>query len=258
MRPQLAISLAFLLAGPASAGVKTKSVTYEHGGVKFTGLLAWDDAVSGKRPGVLVVHEVWGLNDYAKKRAEQLAGMGYVAFACDMYGGGKQTSHPDDAFKFMAEAKTNEEVWRGRALAGLQVLRNHEAVDSSKLAAIGYCFGGATIMQLAQSGADLKVIVSFHGGMQPPTPEQAKAIKCKVMICHGAVDPLIPEATMQNIRKALDDAKVDYEMIYYGGALHSFTVPNAEKAGIKGLGYNEAADRRSWRDMRDLFSEVFK
>jgi dienelactone hydrolase len=113
-------------------------------------------------------------------------------------------------------------------------------------------------MQLAQSGADLKAIVSFHGGMQPPTAEQAKAIKCKVLICHGAIDPLISEATMQNIRKSLDDAKVDYEMIYYGGALHSFTVPDAEKAGIKGLGYNEAADRRSWRDMRDLFNEVFK
>src|SRR5205823_8933804 len=128
--------------------------TYEHGGVKFTGHLAWDDAVSGKRPGVLVVHELWGLNDYAKKRAEQLAAMGYVAFACDMYGDGKLAKHPDDGMKFMAEARKIADVWRGRAVAALKVLQDHEAVDASKLAAIGYCFGGATIMQLAYTGAD--------------------------------------------------------------------------------------------------------
>jgi dienelactone hydrolase len=258
MRSLLAASLALVFVLPVSAAVRTKSVNYEYDGQKFTGMLAWDDAKTGKRPGVLVVHEVWGLNDYAKQRAEKLAAMGYVAFACDMYGDGKQSSHPEDAFKFMAEAKKNEETWRGRANTALKVLRDHELVDSTNLAAIGYCFGGATIMQLAYTGADLKAIVSFHGGFPPPTAEQAGAIKCKVMICHGAQDPLIQESAMQGIRKSLDDAKVDYEMIYYGGAMHSFTVPDAEKSGIKGLAYNAAADRRSWRDMQDLFREVFK
>lgn len=257
MRHLLAASIA-LLSTPAFAAVKTRPVTYEFGGVKFTGHLAWDDAKSGKRPGVLVVHEWWGLDEYAKKRAEQLAELGYVAFACDMYGDGKLAKHPDDAMKFAGEARKNADVWRGRAQTALKVLQDHEAVDSSKLAAIGYCFGGSTVMQLAMSGADLKAITSFHGGLQAPTPEQAKAIKCKVLICHGALDTFIPEATLQAVRKALDDAKVDYEMLYYGGALHSFTVPNAEKAGVKGIAYNAAADRRSWQAMLDLFHEAFK
>jgi dienelactone hydrolase len=258
MRLLLALSLALLIAAPATAAVKTKAVTYEHGGVTFTGHLAWDDSISGKRPGILVVHEYWGLNDYAKKRAEQLAAMGYVAFACDMYGDGKLAKHPDDAMKFAGEVRQNAGVWRGRAQAALKVLQDHEAVDASKLAAIGYCFGGSTVMQLAYTGADVKAVVSFHGGLQAPDSTQAKAIKSKVLICHGAIDSFIPDATMQSVRKAFDDAKVDYEMVYYGGATHSFTVPDAAKAGVPGLAYNEAADRRSWRDMRDLFNEVFK
>jgi dienelactone hydrolase len=143
-------------------------------------------------------------------------------------------------------------------MAALKVLQDHEAVDASKIAAIGYCFGGSTVMQLAMNGADVKAVVSFHGGLQPPTPEQAKAIKCKVLICHGALDTFIPEATLQAVRKALDEHKVDYEMIYYGGAVHSFTVPEADKAGMPGIAYHAAADRRSWRDMLALFHEVFK
>jgi len=258
MHHLLAATIALAVAVPAFAAVKTKEVTYESGGVKFTGHLAWDDSVTGKRPGVLVVHEWWGLNDYAKKRAEQLAALGYVAFACDMYGDGKVAKHPDDALKFANEVRQNIGVWRARAQAALQVLRDQETVDPNKLAAIGYCFGGSTVMQLAFSGADLKAAVSFHGGLQAPTPEQAKAIHAKVLICHGALDSFIPEATLQDVRRALDNAKVDYEMVYYGGATHSFTVPDAEKAGVQGIAYNAAADHRSWRDMRDLFNEVFK
>jgi dienelactone hydrolase len=258
MRHLLAISLVLFVVLPVPAAVKTKAVAYEHGGVHFTGHLAWDDAATGKRPGVLVVHEWWGLNEFAKKRAEQLAGMGYVAFACDMYGDGKLAKHPDDAMKFANEVRQNAGVWRGRAQAALKVLQDHEAVDPSKLAAIGYCFGGSTVMQLAYAGADVRAVVSFHGGLQPPTADQAKAIKSKVLICHGALDTFIPEETLQKVRKAFDDAKIDYEMVYYGGATHSFTVPDAARAGVPGLAYNEAADRRSWRDMRDLFNEVFK
>lgn len=258
MRHLFAISIALIAAPSAFAAVKTRPVSYEFGGVKFTGHLAWDAAKSGQRPGVLIVHEWWGLDDYAKKRAEQLAELGYVAFACDMYGDGKLAKHPDDARKFAGEARANADVWRGRALAALKVLQDQEAVDPTRIAAIGYCFGGSTVMQLAMNGSDVKAVVSFHGGLQTPTPDQAKAIKCKVLICHGALDTFIPEATLQAVRKALDDAKVDYEMIYYGGAVHSFTVPHADKAGMPGVAYNAAADRRSWRDMLDLFHEVFK
>jgi dienelactone hydrolase len=258
MRQMISVSLGLILATPAFAGVMTKSVTYEHGGAKCTGFLAWDDAKTGKRPGVLVIHEWWGLDEYAKKRAEQLAEMGYVAFACDMYGDGKLAKHPEDAMKFASEVRKSADTWRGRALAALKILANHEAVDASKLAAIGYCFGGSTCMQLAYGGADVKAVVSFHGGLQPPSPEQAKAIKSKVLICHGALDALIPEDTLQKVRKALDDAKVDYRMVYYGGALHSFTVPEADKAKMPTLAYQKAADLRSWQDMRNLFDEVFK
>lgn len=258
MRSFVAFSAVLSFAVPSFAAVKTKSVTYEHAGTKCIGHLAWDDAKTGKRPGILVVHEWMGLDDYAKKRAEQLAGMGYVAFACDMYGDGKLAKHPDDARKFVGEVRKNADVWRGRALSALKVLKDHEAVDSTKLAAIGYCFGGATVMQMAYTGEPLKAVASFHGGFPAPEPAQAKAIKCKVLICHGAADPLIQDSALQATRKALEEAKVDYEMIYYGGALHSFTVPEASKHGVAGLGYQEAADKRSWQTMKNLFYEVFQ
>lgn len=253
----VALSFLFALTTVASAGVKTKDVEYTHDGTKLKGFLAWDDAVQGKRPGVLVVHEFWGLNDYARKRAEQLAGMGYVAFACDMYGEGKLAQHPMEASQMAGEVRKNIKMWQGRAQAGLKILQDNENVDAKKIAAIGYCFGGSTALQLGYSGADVAAIVTFHGALPIPDADQAKAIKAKVLICHGALDSFIPEATIQKVRTALEDAKVDFEMIYYGGAVHSFTVPGADKAGMKGVAYNEAADRRSWQAMQDLFAEVF-
>jgi dienelactone hydrolase len=245
-------------AAMAPAAVKTKTVTYKHGGVTFKGHLAWDDSIKGKRPGVLVVHEWWGLNDYARKRAEQLAKLGYVAFACDMYGEGKKTTHPKEAGAMATAVRKDLATWVGRARASLKVLEDHEAVDPKKLAAIGYCFGGSTALQLAYSGADLAAVVSFHGALPIPDEDQAKAIKARILICHGALDTFIPEATIQKVRAALDNARADYQMIYYGGAVHSFTVPDAGKAGVKGLAYNAAADRRSWAEMRRLFREAFE
>jgi dienelactone hydrolase len=251
---------ALVVAGttaPARAEVKTKTITYEYGGVTFKGYLAWDDAAKGKRPGVLVVHEWWGLNNYARGRARQLAELGYVAFACDMYGGGKFTEHPNEAGQMATEVRKNIQVWQGRAQAALRVLREQESVDSTKLAAIGYCFGGSTALELAYSGAELAAVVTFHAALPVPDPEQAKAIKAKVLINHGAADSFIPEKTCQELRAALEAAKVDYEFIYYGGAVHSFTVAGSEKVGRQGMAYNAAADRRSWRAMLDLFHEVF-
>jgi dienelactone hydrolase len=253
----LALSLALSSAASAHAEVKTKTITYEYGGVTFKGHLAWDDAAKGKRPGVLVVHEWWGLDDYAKKRAEQLAGLGYVAFACDMYGAGKSTEHPKEAGQFAGEVRKNIKVWQGRAQAAFKILREQEQVDSSRLAAIGYCFGGSTALQLAYTGADLKAVVTFHAGLPVPEAEQAKAIKAKLLICHGAADTFVPEETAAKFRAALEGAKVDYAMVYLGGAKHSFSVKGIDERGVPGLSYNAEADRRSWQYMLLLFKEVF-
>jgi dienelactone hydrolase len=253
----LVVSLVLCHAVGARAAVKMKTVTYEYGGVTFQGHLAWDDATPGKRPGVLVLHEWWGLNAYARQRAEQLAGMGFVAFAADMYGGGKVTEHPKEAAQFAGEVRQNVAVWQGRAQAALKILTDQPTVDGSRLAAIGYCFGGSTALELAYTGADLKAVVTFHAGLPVPEPKQAQAIKAKVLINHGAVDKFIPEETAVKFRAALEEAKVDYAMVYYGGAVHSFTVRGIEQRGVPGLAYNAEADRRSWEAMRLLFGGVF-
>jgi dienelactone hydrolase len=255
----LCLAAIVCLAGDAArarAEGKMRDVTYSYGGVTFKGHLAWDDAMKGKRPGVLVVHEFWGLNDYARRRADQLAGMGYVAFACDMYGAGKVTEHPEEAAQMAAEVRKNIKAWQGRAQAALNLLQEHELVDANKIAAIGYCFGGSTALELAYSGANLAAVATFHAALPPPEPEQAKAIKAKVLICQGAADPFVPETACQQLRTAFEDAKVDYEFNYYGGAVHSFTVPGSERIGRKGQAYNAEADRRSWQAMLYLFKET--
>jgi dienelactone hydrolase len=247
----------FLAQLPAEAAVKTEYVTYKTGATTLKGYLAWDDALTGKRPGVVVFPEWWGLNDYARKRAEQLAGMGYVAFAADMYGDGKITEHPMEA-KAMADAvRKDMKEWQARAQAALKVLRDQAMVNGNKMAAIGYCFGGSTALQLTYTGADLAAAVSFHGALIVPDAKQTKAIKASILICHGAADSFIPEEACQQTRAALDKGHVDYEMIYFGGAQHSFTNPDADKKGLPGMSYNAHADHRSWAAMTNLFRDVF-
>jgi dienelactone hydrolase len=258
MRVVLALTLTLAAALPGFAAVQTKDVTYEFDGVKFHGQLAWDDAATGKRPGVLVVHEWWGLDDYAKGRAKQLAGMGYVAFACDMYGDAKHVDHPQDAGAMATSVRKNVDVWRGRAKAALKVLAENEHVDASKLAAIGYCFGGSTCLQLAYSGADLKAIATFHAALPTPKPEEAKAVKAKVLICHGADDTFVPKESVDKLQAALKDAGKDVRVESYPGAVHSFTVPGADKHMIKGMAYNADADKKSWASMTALFEETLK
>jgi dienelactone hydrolase len=246
------------VAATASAAVKTETVEYEFEGTKMKGVLAYDDAKPGKKPGVMVVHEWWGLNEDAKNRATMLAELGYVALAADMYGNAQVTEHAADAGKMATQVRSNMKAWLGRANAGLDVLRKSDKVDPTKLAVMGYCFGGSTSQLVAYSGAEgVKAVVSFHGALVVPTPEQAKAVKAKILICHGADDTFITADTITKFRKALDDAGTKYQFESYPGAVHSFTVKNIEQKGVNGLKYDEAADQKSWGQMKALFAEVF-
>jgi dienelactone hydrolase len=246
-----------ILAGTAQAKVVTQPVAYTHDGVSLEGFLAYDDAGSGKVPGILVVHEWWGLNDYARSRAIQLAQMGYVAFALDMYGRGKSTEHPDQAAAWMKTVNGNMDQWLKRAMAGLEVLKKQPRVDTRRMAAIGYCFGGATVQVLAYGGADLKGVASFHGSLIPPSAEQAGQTRAKFLICHGAQDPMNKPEAMSTYAAAMNASSIDWQMIAYGGARHSFTNPDADKQGVAALAYSPSADRRSWQHLTLFFNELF-
>ncbi len=250
--------MALLIAGVAEAEIRTERIEYRHGDAVLVGYLAYDISRQETRPGVLVVHEWWGLNDYAKRRTEQLAKLGYVAFAIDMYGNGKTTSDAKTAGEWAAVFRNDRPFTRKRAQAGLEVLRKRPQVDPGRIAAIGYCFGGTVVLELARSGADLRGVVSFHGGLSTPHPADARNIKGKVLLLHGADDPMESTAEIAAFQDEMRKAGVDWQMVYYGGAVHAFTNPEAGKAGIKGVAYNEAADRRSWRAMRDFFDEIFR
>lgn len=246
-----------LWAGQLLAAVKSEAITYEHDGTKYTGHLYYDDAKTDKRPGVLVVHEWWGLNDYAKKRAEMLAELGYVAFAADMYGDGKVTDKPDQAREWMTEVTADVEAWRAVANAALAQLKKSDKVDGSKLAAIGYCFGGGTVLQMAYGGAELAGVVSFHGSL-PAAPEGA-AIKTKILAYHGNADAMIPPATVNKFTEALEKSGADWQLVSFGsGVKHGFTNPDAGKFGIENLKYDANADQRSWGGMQAFFAELFK
>ncbi|MBF0284670.1 MAG: dienelactone hydrolase family protein [Magnetococcales bacterium] len=250
-------ALTWAMVVPAQAALQSREIVYQDGETPLAGYLAWDDAFSGPRPGVLVVHEWWGLNDYAKKRAEMLAGLGYVALAADMYGVGHVTTHAKEAKGWMEQVTGNQEMWQRRAVLALDQLKKAPTVDSSRMAAIGYCFGGATVMQLAYAGAEVKGVVSFHGSMPLATAEQTAKIKGKVMIAHGYADAFIPAERVTAFQQALDLGGVDWRMLTLGGAVHGFTNPEAAKAGMEGMRYDEKADQRSWRAMQDFFNEIF-
>jgi dienelactone hydrolase len=252
------MALLYILAATAvHATVLTKAVSYQHDGVELEGYLAYDNAIEGKRPGVLVVHEWWGLNDYARHRAEMLAAMGYVAFAVDMYGKGKVTTHPKEAGEWAKQINSNLPLWRQRAFAGFEILRKEPMVDVNRIAAIGYCFGGATVQQLAYNGTDLKGIVSFHGSLVAPTEGQAQPVKAKILICHGAADPFTTQEKVLDYLTAMGKSSLDWQMVFYGGAKHSFTNPEADKVGMDAIQYDAQADRRSWAHMKSFFDEIF-
>ena len=259
------LTLASLALGAAvalNAKIITKPIAYEHAGTKLEGYLAYDDAKNSadkKSPGVLVVPEWWGLTAYAKGRAEQLAQLGYVAFAVDMYGAGVTTEDPKRAGE-LAGQFYGKPLMAERAQAGLNQLLATGLVQADKVAAIGYCFGGSTVQALAYTGAPLAGIVSFHGGLIPVPAEAAGKTKAKILVCHGAVDPFIKKEDIDAFTKAMNDGKFDYQFISYAGAVHAFSNPGADKiAAATGLpiAYNAAADHRSWGHMRQFFKEVF-
>ena len=246
---------------PAFAGVVGESVTYDARDFSMTGYLAYDDSSTTKRPGILVVHEWWGHNEYARKRARMLAELGYTALAVDMYGDGRQADHPGDASKFAAEVRQNLSTAKHRFGAAMKVLQEHPSVDPQRIAAIGYCFGGGIVLQMARQGLDLDAFVSFHGSLATDTPAIPGTVKARILICDGADDKLVTPEQIQSFLREMKGAGVDYKLISYPGAKHSFTNPDAdtyaEKFNIP-VGYNAEADRRSWQHMQDFLQNSFE
>jgi dienelactone hydrolase len=237
--------------------LKTQTITYDHDGTTLSGYLAYDDAVKGKRPAVLVVHEWWGLNDYARMRAEKLARLGYVAFAVDMYGQGKVTTHPEEAGQWAKQVTENMAFWQQRALAGLAVLRQQPQTDPNRMAAIGYCFGGGTVQQLAYSGADIRGVVSFHGSLQLPPADAGEQTKARILMAHGGDDAFMTPEQVQGYLTAMAQSGLDYQFIVYSGAKHGFTNPDAGQYPVPALDYHPVADKRSWDHMQLFFRELF-
>jgi len=247
-----------LLSTTAQAEVRTRTVEYKHGNTVLEGYLAYDDEIKGQRPGVMVVHEWTGVGPYVRQRAEQLAKLGYVAFAIDMYGKGIRPKNDQEAAAQAKIYRSDRKLMRDRANAGLQVLQKNQLTDTKRIAAIGYCFGGGTVLELARSGANLAGVVSFHGNLDTPNPSDAKNIQGKVLVLHGANDPLVPPEQVLAFGEEMSQAEVDWQLVAYGGAVHSFTNPEAGNKPSKGVAYNQVADRRSWQDMQQFFAEIFQ
>jgi len=245
----------------AYARVVGKTVEYTADGTVMKGYLAYNDKIEGKRPGVLVVHEWWGLNDYARKRARMLAELGYTALALDMYGEGKQAKHPDDAGKFAMELMKNFDVAKARFMAGEDFLKKQPMVDPDRIAAIGYCFGGGVALNMARQGADLKGVVSFHGSLAAVKPAEPGAVKAKVLVLHGGDDKFSTPEQVEAFKQEMATAGVDYRFIVYPGAMHAFTNPDATANGKKfniPLAYNKKADKESWAEMKKFLEETLK
>lgn len=251
----LVLTLLFTLA--ARAELVTQEVDYSDGPTQLRGFLVYDDAVKGQRPGVMVVHEWWGLNDFARQQARDLAQMGYIAFAVDMYGQGKSTTQPSEAAAWSSELRKDPAVWRQRAAAGLEVLREHPLTAPRKIAAIGFCFGGSTVLELAYSGTDFSAAVSFHGNLIAPTPEEAAAIRPSLLILHGASDPHVPDGQVHDFVTALRASTVDWQLIMLGNAVHAFMNPAAGAAGLPGVAYDARAAARAKTMVKAFFDEIF-
>lgn len=239
--------------------LKEENVTYTSNGVTMNGYLAYDASKQGKRPGILVVHEWWGLNDYPKMRARKLAELGYVALAVDMYGNGKTVDNPDDAGKMATPFYQNLQMTKSRFDAALNKLKTYSQVDTNQIAAIGYCFGGGVVLNMARMGENLKGVVSFHGGLVG-APADRNLLKAKILVCHGADDQFVKPQEVAQFKKQMDSVGADYTFRQYPNATHAFTNPAATSNGEKykiPIAYNGAADTASWSDMKEFFAKIF-
>jgi dienelactone hydrolase len=244
----------------SDAALQEKTVEYRSDGQLLKGFLAWDDGISGKRPGVIVVHEWWGLNDYARSRARQLAQLGYTALALDMYGDGKAATHPADAQAFMNSVMSQSGTMKKRFLAAKSVLEQQPTVDAMQLAAIGYCFGGHVVLEMAREGVPLKAVASFHGMLGTSAPAKPGIVKAKIGVYNGADDAMVSQESITAIKQEMSDARVDFEFVNYPGAKHGFTNPGATTAGQQfnmPLAYNAAADEDSWQKLQLLLNAAF-
>ena len=259
MRIAPALALAAVLtvyASPAFTAVKSRVVDYTYNGTELQGYMAWDDDARGKRAGVLVVHEWWGHNAHARRAAERLARAGYVAFALDMFGKGKLAAHPAEAQAFVAEATKDAAVTAGRFDAALALLKQDAHVDTTRIGAIGYCFGGGVVLGRARSGADLKAIGTFHGSLATEHRAEPGRIKAKLLVQTGSDDPMVPAAAVAAFEKEMTAAGANYRLIRYPGAKHAFTNPDAGTFGVPGLEYNAEADRKSWVELLKFFKHA--
>jgi dienelactone hydrolase len=244
----------------AMAEIRTEEVTYSGGGVEMKGFLAWDDSVEGQRPGILVVHEWWGHNEYPRTRAKMLAELGYTALALDMYGDGKTADHPKDAGSFMTEVIENMESGRSRFEAAHDLLKAHETVDAASTAAIGYCFGGGVVLHMARSGSDLKAVASFHGSLGLANVQGTDQVNTRIAVYNGEADQWTSPEAITAFKTEMESAGAQYDFIQLPGAIHGFSNPgataNGERFGIP-LKYNKLADDASWAHMQLVFKEAF-
>lgn len=247
-----------LISVNAISQIHTENVEYKDGTVTLEGYIAYDESFKDTRPGILIVHEWTGINDYTKSRCEQLARLGYFAFAADIYGKDFRPHNSEEAGKLASLYKNDRQLMRKRINLALDEIKKQKQVNTEKIATIGYCFGGTVALELARSGADIKGIVSFHGGLDTPNQDDAKNIKAKILVLHGGDDPFVSPEQLENFKKEMKDAGVDYQIFIYGGAVHSFTNPNSGNDPSKGAAYNEKADKRSWEAMKTFFNEIFK
>jgi dienelactone hydrolase len=258
MKQGLVLAILLLTLGEAAAAMHFEKVEYKQGDTVCEGLLIYDDLFQGKRAGILVAHQWKGISEHEKSRAELLAMRGYVVLCADVYGKGVRADNPKDAAALAGKYKNDRPLLRARINAGLEFLRTQSRVNSTNIAAMGYCFGGTTVLELARSGADVKGVVSFHGGLGTPTPNDARNVKGKVLALHGADDPFVPAEEVLAFQKEMRDAKVDWQLVAYGNAVHSFTDRTAGNDNSKGSAYNAQADVRSWREMKMFFDETLR
>lgn len=257
MKIFLSLIAALFFSTHAYAEIATKTIEYRSGDAALEGYLAYDDSQEGERPGVLIVHDWKGVGPYVKARAEQLARLGYVAFCADIYGRDVRPTDHTEAAKTAGIYRSDRKLLRARVNAGLAQLREFDVTDAARVAAIGYCFGGTAVLELARSGADIDGVASFHGGLDTPNKRDAKNIKSKVLVLHGADDPNVPPVEVSAFEEEMRSAKVDWQLISYGNAVHSFTLPDAGNDPSKGAAYNKKADERSWEALMQFFKEIF-